>query len=157
MHEVEVNVVHAQVLQGRVDALGHALVPGVVELGGDPDLLAGHPGSPHALTHLGLVAVGIGCVDVPVAGLERVLDGLGRLAFGRLPCAQADGRDLVPRGEGVGLTVPGTKDVSLELVHTESLAVRSHTHLVCFVSAIVNVPSMTSRGQMKADWELGGK
>ena len=40
MHEVEVYIVGAQILQGRVNALGHAVMPGVVELGGQPDLVA---------------------------------------------------------------------------------------------------------------------
>lgn len=69
MNEVEVDIVHAQVLQRRIDRLGDPLVPGVVELRGDPDLLARHPRSAHALTHLGLVAVGKCRVNVPVAGI----------------------------------------------------------------------------------------
>ena len=40
--QVEVHVVGAEVLKGGVNALGHTVVPGVVQLGGEPDLVAGH-------------------------------------------------------------------------------------------------------------------
>ena len=38
VHEVEIDVIRLQVLQRRCDALFDALVPGVIEFGGDPDL-----------------------------------------------------------------------------------------------------------------------
>ena len=43
MHKVEVDVVHLQALQRAGDALFDNMVPRVVELGGDPDLIARHP------------------------------------------------------------------------------------------------------------------
>jgi hypothetical protein len=37
MHQVEVNIVDAEVLEGGLNAVLDTVVPGVVELGGDPD------------------------------------------------------------------------------------------------------------------------
>jgi hypothetical protein len=54
-------------------------VPWVVELGGDPDLLAGNARVLDTLTNLLLVAVGKSCVDVAVAGLKRSLDSFADL------------------------------------------------------------------------------
>lgn len=42
VHQVQINIVHVQILERTVDALCDALVPWVVELGGDPDLLPRH-------------------------------------------------------------------------------------------------------------------
>lgn len=105
VHQVQVDVVDAQVLEGGVDAVLDAVVPGVVQLGGNPDLLAGDAGVLDALANLGLVAVGEGGVDVPVALEQGVLDGLTDFVGLGLPGAQADGGDLVARVEGVGLPV----------------------------------------------------
>ena len=102
MHQIQVHIVSAQVAQAVVNRLGHALVPRVVELGGQPDLVARHARRLDALADLLLVAVGKGGVDVAVAGAQRVLDGFGDFVGARLPGAQADGGDLVPCVEGVG-------------------------------------------------------
>lgn len=83
-------------------------MPRIVELRGDPDLLARHSRSAHALAHLGLVAVGKGRVDVPVAGIQRGLDSDARLVLGRLPGTQADGGYLVSRWEGISLAIEAT-------------------------------------------------
>lgn len=88
VHEVEVDVVNAEILEGRGDALFHTLVPGVVKLGGDPDLLSRDAGVLDTLANLGLVAVCEGSVDVAVTSEESSLDGLANL---------------------VGLGLPGTK------------------------------------------------
>lgn len=58
VHKVQVDVVGAKVLQGRCDSLGDAVVPGVVELGGDPDLATRDTGVLDTGTDLSLVAVG---------------------------------------------------------------------------------------------------
>ena len=42
MHEVEVDIVGLEVLQGRSNAFRDFLVPWVVQLGGDPDLATGN-------------------------------------------------------------------------------------------------------------------
>ena len=57
VHEVEVNVVELQALQGRVNPLRDTLVPWVVELGGDPDLASGNARVDDTLTNFVLVAV----------------------------------------------------------------------------------------------------
>lgn len=41
MHQVEVDIVRVQGLQRGVDSLRNDVVPGVVKLSGDPDLLTG--------------------------------------------------------------------------------------------------------------------
>lgn len=63
VHQVEVDIVGSQGLQGGVNALLDTVVPGVVELGGDPDLAAGNTRVSDALTNLRLVAVGKGTAD----------------------------------------------------------------------------------------------
>lgn len=44
VHEIQVNVIGSERLQGRVNSLLDSLVPWVVQLGGQPDLLAGDAG-----------------------------------------------------------------------------------------------------------------
>ena len=100
--QVQVDVVEPEALETRVDALLHALVPRVVELGGDPDFSAGYAGVADAGANLGLVAVGEGGVDVAVAGLEGREDGVVDLIGPGLPGAEADDGDLGARVEGRG-------------------------------------------------------
>ena len=105
------------------------MVPGVVELGGNPDLLTRNTRVTDTLTNLGLVAV---CqstitlsihipripstfkiymcnsrVDVAVATQESVLNGLADLIGLGLPGTQTNGRDFGARVEGVGLPIRG--------------------------------------------------
>lgn len=116
--EVEVDVRNAERLERGGDAILHTVVPGVVQLGGDPDLLSGHTRLLDALTDLALVAVGKGGIDVAVAGLERSLDGLLDLVGLGLPGSEADGRDLVTlRGTLVDVLIRFRKIiVCLELI-----------------------------------------
>ena len=102
VNQVQINIVQPQALQARVDALRHALVPRVVELGGDPDLGARDARVADGGADLGLVAVGEGGVDVAVAGLEGGEDGVVDLVGGGLPGAEADDGDLGARVEGRG-------------------------------------------------------
>lgn len=67
MHQVQIDIVNTQILERGGNALLNLVVPGVVELGGEPDLVAGHAGVANASTDLGFVAVGQGCVNVTVA------------------------------------------------------------------------------------------
>lgn len=94
VHQVEVNVVDAEILERRGDTLFNALVPWVVELGGDPDLLTGNTRVLDTLTNLGLVAVSESSVDVTITGEESGLDGLANLVGLRLPCAETNGWDF---------------------------------------------------------------
>lgn len=103
--QVQVDVVNTEVLQGGVNALLHAVVPGVVQLGGDPDLLTGNAGVLDTLADLVLVAVGEGSVDVAVALQQGDLDGLADLIGLGLPSTQANGGDLVAGVESIGLPV----------------------------------------------------
>jgi hypothetical protein len=87
VEEVEVEVLEAEVLEGVLDGERDVLrvVVELEELGGDPELVTGDASLGDALTDLGLVAVSPRAVDVLVAVLESVLDGLGDLALGGLP------------------------------------------------------------------------
>ena len=58
MDQVQVDIVQTQALERGVNALGDTLVPGVVQLGGDPDLLARNTGFADTVTNLGLIAIG---------------------------------------------------------------------------------------------------
>lgn len=58
VHQVQVDVVDAQIFEGGVDAVLDEVVPGVVQFGGDPDLVARHAGIFDAGADLGFVAVG---------------------------------------------------------------------------------------------------
>lgn len=89
-HQVKINVVNAQTLQRAVDTLFDALVPRIVELGGDPNLLARHARVFDALTNLLLVAISQSSVDVAVASLEGSLDSAADLAGLRLPCSETN-------------------------------------------------------------------
>lgn len=105
VNQVEVDVIGVEVLERGINALSHALVPGVVQLGGEPDLVAGHAGVLDTGTDLGLVAVSQGSVNVAVAGEKGVLDGLADLIGLGLPCSQTDGGDLGAGVEGVSFPV----------------------------------------------------
>lgn len=103
--QVQIDVVDAQVLEGGVDSVLYTVVPGVVQLGGDPDLVAWHTRVLDAGADLGLVAVGQGRVDVSVALEQGILDSLADLIGLGLPGAEANGGDLVTGVEGVGLPI----------------------------------------------------
>ena len=94
MHQVEIDVVSLEVLERRGNALFDALVPWVVKLGGNPDLLTGNTGVLDTETDLSLVAVGKGSVDVTVASEESSLDGLANLVGLGLPGTETDSGDL---------------------------------------------------------------
>jgi hypothetical protein len=94
VHEVKVDVVHSEVLEGRGDALFHTLVPWVVKLGGDPDLLSRDAGVLDTLADLVLVAVCEGSVDVAVSSEESGLDGLADLVGLGLPGTQTNSGHL---------------------------------------------------------------
>lgn len=101
--QVEVNVVHVQILQRGSNALLDTVVPWVVQLGGDPDLIAGHAGILDSSANLGLVAVGQSSVDVAVASEQSILDSHADFVGLRLPGSKANGRNLSARVKGEGL------------------------------------------------------
>ena len=57
MHEVQIHIIESKVFQRLVDALKDSLVPGVVKLGGDPDLASGHAGLLDTHTDLIFIAI----------------------------------------------------------------------------------------------------
>jgi hypothetical protein len=93
----QVDVVRAQRLQRLVErpagVVGFVRV--VAQLAGHEDLAAVQAGPPDRLADLLLVAVPLGRVDVPVAGLQRGADrGLGVLRLDQED-AEAELRDLL--------------------------------------------------------------
>jgi hypothetical protein len=94
VHKVKVDVVGLEVLERRGDALFDALVPGVVELGGDPDLLTGDTRVLDTETNLSLVAVGEGSVNVTVTSEESGLDSFANLVGLGLPGTETDSGNL---------------------------------------------------------------
>jgi len=60
-------------------------VPWVIELGGDPDLLARYTRVLDALTNLLLVSICKSGINVPVAGLNSRFDSFANLARLALP------------------------------------------------------------------------
>lgn len=103
MHQVQVDVVDTEILEGRGNTVLYTVMPGVVQLGGDPNLVARHSRVPDACADFRLVAVGQSRVDVAVALQQGILDGFANLIGPRLPSAQANGGDLVPGVQSVGL------------------------------------------------------
>ena len=90
VHQVKVNVVDTERLERRLNTLFDALVPWVVELGGDPDLLTRDTRVLDTLTDLVLVAVRESSVDVAVSSEESGLDGGADLVWLGLPGSQTN-------------------------------------------------------------------
>jgi hypothetical protein len=136
VHKVEINIVDAQALKGGVNSLGHAVMPGVVELCGDPDFFAGNSRVADTLSNLVLVAISKRTgstvrnvsrtfrsdlrVDVAIALQQSVLNGLSDLVGLGLPCSKTNGRDLVPSVEGVSL--PSRSEVVQQLLRPPECA-----------------------------------
>ena len=78
VHEVQINVICSERLEGRVNSLLDSLVPWVIELGGQPDLLTGDAGVLDSQSDLGFVAIGqlrslaTGCRNGGIAQLTAV-------------------------------------------------------------------------------------
>lgn len=108
MHEVEVHIIRLQILQRGRDSLGDTLVPRVVKLRGDPDLLTRNAGVLDSLANFGFVSVRESAatrseqghtqfkerrmlrVNVTVASKERVLHGFTDFVGLGLPGSQTD-------------------------------------------------------------------
>lgn len=103
VHQVQIQVVGAEVLQALLEALLNVLVAVVVELGGQPDLFTGNARLFDACTDILLVAIGGSGIDVTVALLEGGLDSRSDLVGGGLPGSQTDCGDLRTGVEGEGM------------------------------------------------------
>lgn len=102
----QVDDVEAERSQRSLDArlgLGVALDPGV-DLGRDEEFVARDAAVAQAFADAALIAVGLGRVDVAVADLHRLPDGLRDLAIVDPPGAQAELGNADPIGERVGFT-----------------------------------------------------
>jgi hypothetical protein len=103
----EVDLVETQPVEGLPEGAPRIVgtVEAVVELGGDPELLARDPGGLDRRADTFLVAVHLRRVDVPVARLEGLLDGLLRLLGWDLEDPEAELGDLPVVVEGHGRDV----------------------------------------------------
>lgn len=106
MDEVEVEVVETP-LGHLTLGHGHGMLAAVVvvpELRGDEEILALDEavldGPVDALARLGAVAVVVGAVDMAVAHLDGVVDGVGRGLAGDLPDTEADNGHALKEARG---------------------------------------------------------
>ncbi len=109
VNQVQVDIVGAEVLQALINRLADALVVGVVELGGEPDLVASNARVLDALAYFFLVTVRGGRVYVTVSSSKSRLNSLGNLVRLRLPRSQPNRGNLVTRVERVGTSVGGER------------------------------------------------
>ena len=102
MDQEQVDLVEAEVGQGLVEGLARhvGLVEAVVELAGDEQLVARDPGGADRLADALLVAVHLGGVDVPVAGLEGLSGDPRRVLRRDLEHAEAELGDGVAVVQG---------------------------------------------------------
>ena len=105
MHQVQVQIIQLQVVQGGFQGRLHILrgMVAVPQLGGDPQVLALYgAGGEHLLQRLAdfiLVAVNMGTVDVPVTHLDGGLHGLVDLAGPGFPGTQSQLRHGIAVGK----------------------------------------------------------
>lgn len=123
MDQIEVYIVNSKVLQRTVNSLGDTMMPSILKLGGKEDVLSGNARVTNSLTDLRLVAVSESTIEhkksampstsrimpdrhlrinVTIATLKGVFDGVTNLIWLGLPSSQADRRDLVARVEREG-------------------------------------------------------
>lgn len=93
MHQEQIDILHPQVLQALLQPLPHPLVPGVVQLGRQPDLFPGDARRLDPLPDFLLVAIPKGRVNVAVSIPKSRLNRLSDLTGGGLPGSEADGWD----------------------------------------------------------------
>lgn len=75
MHQVKVQVVCAQLVEGFLQTLFGCSVEGAPELGNDEDLGSRHAGGLDTFSDFVFIAVCPGAIDVSVASLEGSFDG----------------------------------------------------------------------------------
>lgn len=98
MHQIQINIVQTQVLQGSLETLLDAGVVRAPQLGSDEQILALDNASVNGLldtlADLVLIAIAQSAVNVAVARLNGVAHGASNLARRGLPGTQAQSRDL---------------------------------------------------------------
>lgn len=136
VHQIEVDVVQAKALKGGFEALRNTVVPGVIQLGGDPDLTARDARISDTIADLGFIAIckstkGISVsivepglarcdsrINMAIALQQSILNGLTDLIGSRLPGTKPNGRDLGPgvKGEGLPLAQNNVQYVYLDSI-----------------------------------------
>ena len=81
------------------------MMPGIVELGSDPDLAARDAGVLDSLADLFFIAIGQCGIDVAISCLQRNLDNMRDFIGLALPCSQTDGWNLIASIEGEGFPI----------------------------------------------------
>ncbi|MNI41446.1 hypothetical protein D3C73_956990 [compost metagenome] len=77
MDEIEIHIIKLQTIQGALELRLGSLVAGVLqpELGGDKELAAPDAALPDPVPDLGLILIGGGGIDQPIAGVYGLDDG----------------------------------------------------------------------------------
>lgn len=99
VHEIQVDVIRAQRLQGRVNALSNTLMPWVIKLSRQPDLLSWDSGIFDPASNFGLVAICKSGIDVSVSFSQGNFHSLLNLVRPGLPSTQANSWDFGARVE----------------------------------------------------------
>ena len=81
------------------------MMPGIVELGSDPDLAPGDAGVFDSLPNLLFVAIGQCGINVAISGLQRNFDNVCDFIGLTLPCSQTDGWNLIAGIKGKGFPI----------------------------------------------------
>jgi len=102
-HQVKIHMIRVQILERRLNSLGHDVMPRIIELRRQPYLISWNTRVLDTLPNLGFVAIRKSCVDVTVALLEGNLDGVAHFGWFALPSAQANRWDLSTGIESEGL------------------------------------------------------
>ena len=76
------------------------MVPGVVELSGDPDLATWYTRVFDTLTNFVLISISKSGIYVPISSLECDFDSIADLIRLTLPCSKTDSWDLVSSMKG---------------------------------------------------------
>lgn len=96
MHQVQVNIIHAQILQRlvqrRLNIFGCML--GIPQLASNEDLFARNARLADAISNLRLVAIDGCAVDVTIALFQSHLHGIFDLERLSLPCSKSHGRNF---------------------------------------------------------------
>lgn len=81
------------------------MMPGIIELGSDPDLAPRDAGVLDSLADLFFIAVGQCGINVAIPGLQRNFDSMRYLVRSALPCSKTDGWNLIAGVKGEGFPV----------------------------------------------------
>jgi len=76
MHKPKVKIISFEFFQRRLEGFSNIKVVGIVKLGGEEDFVARDTGGFNTETNFGLISIGSSCINVPIAILEGMLNGM---------------------------------------------------------------------------------